>query len=754
MHNLQKRVSISLPAMRRLNEYANRALNPYYGQFGRSLDDLDDIGFFKFMAGLGGQILQRFSNAEIRLFAVDASLERLLNVLDHKVSPTSAAMSTAENAGTRVIENCDAEIRECLFGFEKFVLGIYVATKMEYRRMRRRFLGASAGEEERDSFEDSIMSQLFGRQRPATDKEQGPAKALIDDNCVLTSVLDDISEMVPVARERRRPSKDGKTSKVVKELDDTEVEEFAGVLMLATYDPLTEYTERPEVLLQNVMALVNEFYKLYSDTTMAMVSVLRKAGAALNLPPQLADGRLPDPRSVEKQCLRIDFSRIVPAPEDVEPKTRAEKEFSVAREKLLRSIQKSMAELSEMERSGDGVEEFAETRAREAIKLKEKLIEVSRTEHQRQLQRNIRDDNEFYVSKGSGRIGEITADREAAPKITYDDVIGQSFVKCKQHVEEVIKVASHPWVMRTSAPRGTVKSNLLLIGAFGAGKTEIGRAMMADKRVIGFSVTVADMLTAYMHESVKNVKRAYELARDMRRGSRHTKPVAMVIDEFDRLFDYGEGVHQAYDGPRMTGALQEAMDGIVEYEGVVLVAMTNFPKAIPEAVLRRFKYVDVVGQLDEAERLALFKKFMNRGLPLHGAITEDHWKAWAVKLEHAPGDVIGKVADEVHFKFMHEIVDALGRLEKTLARRLRDRELKDKDRDYLKLELGKIKMVVAEEVDAALETVLKQPQVQMQVKAAKKCYKEAEEILQGLADLDGGGIGFGSSGKKRSALWG
>jgi SpoVK/Ycf46/Vps4 family AAA+-type ATPase len=194
--------------------------------------------------------------------------------------------------------------------------------------------------------------------------------------------------------------------------------------------------------------------------------------------------------------------------------------------------------------------------------------------------------------------------------------------------------------MRISAPRGDVRSNIMLIGPYGCGKTEMAKAICSDKRIIGFSLGAGDLLTAYMHESVKNVKRMFEAAKEMRKQSRNTKPVAIVLDEFDRLFSYGEGVHQAYDGKRMEGALQELMDGVVGYEGIFLVALTNIPKAVPAAILRRFKYVDVVGQLTTEERISLFKQFLTRGLPISGEVSENNYQEWAEKLVDAPGSTL------------------------------------------------------------------------------------------------------------------
>jgi AAA+ superfamily predicted ATPase len=247
----------------------------------------------------------------------------------------------------------------------------------------------------------------------------------------------------------------------------------------------------------------------------------------------------------------------------------------------------------------------------------------------------------------------------------------------------------------------------------------------------------------------------YDHAKDMRRNSRYAKPVAILLDEFDRLFDYGPGTQQAYDGPRMTGVFQEMMDGIVGYEGVFLIGLTNVPKQVPPAILRRFKYVDVVGQLTTEERSKLLKQFLSKGLPLTDDICEADYTRWAEMLRDAPGDVLGKVADEVHFKFMKGLVDDdhkhVAIIEKTLAQRLRKREVNDKDRAYLKQALGKHSKVDAIAITTALDSVLKQPQIQMQIEAARDVYRDAEAILKGLSKPGASSLGFGA--QRKQELW-
>lgn len=1098
---LQTSVSKHADKITKLVRTAKKQLDPFHDKFDpTSKAGIEDLSVFKFIETVGGTVISFISNSSSRLQLIEMYLGLLLPALGNKGVELQDIV-LAEEAGSELIRILSSEFQQSVLGFEKLLASVYLGTRGEYKKLRRKFLGGTMQQDD-DSVEDQLLMSFFG-QRPPRRENTGPAVALVDENCILTQLLIDIGDSLPRYYEKvspilKRGKLTGKT-KTTKILDTGEIEDWAGTMMVISNPTYWNYINMPSTLTSMILSVVKSFQSEYTSIAAAIHALVMKA----NLEHEEKRRIIDDPNALVKQYNRINFLSIRPSAEDIAPRTKMDADVAVARTKLFVHLKETLQQLSGMDRSEQTTEDYAVERTKESIALKEAIDDIQRTEAQKNLKRNIADDNEFYVGK-SGNIGTISSEREPAPKITYDDVIGASFIKAKQHVEEVVKVASHPHLMRLTAPRGNVKSNLLFIGPYGChaagqkilmydgklklvedivvgdllmgpdssprevlrlvrgvddmveiipnkgdpwivnqhhtmklvktqdrskkvyraigelvevslneymnwpqykksihplyrvpidfqpthentnlsidpyflgvllgdgtitqsvgvttadqeihnevfaqaaiaglsvsvdtscertptlyfsagmrgglensyqielkklellgctsgtkfipqtyktasrsnrfqilaglldtdghlhgncfdyiskseqlandvafvarslgiaayvkpcqkssqngtvgnyyrvsisgeldqiptkilrkkaskrkriqnvlrtgfstrklgkdnfygftvdvdnlyllddftvirncGKTEIARAIGGDKRIIGFNVAVADMLTAYMHESVKNVKRVWDCAKDLRKGSRNTKPVGILMDEFDRLFNYGEGVHAAYDGGRMTGVLQEMMDGVVDYEGVFLVGMTNVPKQIPEAVLRRFKYVDVVGQLNQEERIKLFKMFLTRGLPVDTSVTDDDYAKWAEMLNHAPGDVIGKVTDEIHFKFMHELVtnDAkmIAALEKNLSRKLRNRDATKTDYTFLKSALGKKKMIGAADITTALESVIIQPQVKMQINKARQTYKDAEDILKGLSSIGESDHGF--HGKKKSVVW-
>jgi SpoVK/Ycf46/Vps4 family AAA+-type ATPase len=731
---------------------AQDELNPDWMTFNLSKQDMTDLRFFQFFQKISSSVLAQVLNSRQRLTTINNYATEFLPLFEGKVD--FGALATGEATGARMMNEIQREYEGTVLNFDKLLAAVYLNTRQEYKYLRRKFLGSEANTPEKDDLEEHLMSSLFGFRPPAKPDSTGAPIALIDDNCVLTQVLMDLSDNVPAFYKKIMPSKNGKRSKTVKHLDAGEVEDFAQLLIAVSHPKYLEYISQPNSYLATIMETLEKFYELYKPVATAFHNLLQKLGEFQGV------DKMATPQAIARQYSRINFLAIRPDSEDIEPKTKVERDYGIARTKLLKHLNETLSTLSSMNRRNvrldTELDDYAVEQTKLAVNMKTAMVEVQQSERKRQLTRNIREDNEFYVSR-TGNLGSLEVEREPAPRITYNQVVGATFIKAKEHVEEVVKVASHAHVMRVSAPRGDIKSNLMLIGPYGCGKTEMAKAIGADPRIIGFNVTAADLLTAYMHESVKNVKRLYDHAKDLRQKSRFTKPVAILLDEFDRLFSYGEGVHQAYDGKRMEGVFQEMMDGVVGYEGVFLVALTNIPKQVPEAILRRFKYVDVVGQLTKEERASLFKQFLTKGLPVADDVTETSYLEWADRLEDAPGDVLGKVADEVHFKFMKEFVDKHGDkvsgIERRLSKRLRDKEIEERDRKFLRDALKQYKIVGANDVSDALDMVIKQPQIQMQINKAKQVYRDAGELMQGLSSIGGKEMGFGGTVKKRSALW-
>ncbi len=402
---------------------------------------------------------------------------------------------------------------------------------------------------------------------------------------------------------------------------------------------------------------------------------------------------------------------------------------------------KELSEINDVYLRRDKAVEFV----KEAVDIKHEMNLYSMTAKRRKLREDKKLNNEFYVGR-KGHIGEFYFERKPSPDVKMDEVIGESFDEAKKHLSEIVDTSEFSKLMALTAPGGKVRSNILLIGPYGCGKTELGRAVCGDGRVIGASVSAADVLTAYMHESVSNIKRIYDESMGLREAALDSKPVALVLDEFDTWFSGGDrGTMTDTDMHQIKNIFLEVLDGMENYNGIITIAMTNQPLDIPHGIVRRFRYVDIVGQLNNDERKQLLGLYLEKRLP----VTQDvktQYDVWAEKLKDAPGDVVRKVVDEVHFDLIPSYIRENKDIARKILRVVDRREVKygksrDEDITYVKDQLQKYGCIVTpEQVNYSLDKILKRPNIQMQISDARKVYREAKQLLD---DMGKENTGFG-----------
>ena len=205
-------------------------------------------------------------------------------------------------------------------------------------------------------------------------------------------------------------------------------------------------------------------------------------------------------------------------------------------------------------------------------------------------------------SKGIFNFGKSRAKMLSAnmTKVTFADVAGAD--EAKQELEEVIEFLKSPEKFQTLG--GRIPKGVLLLGPPGTGKTLLARAVAGEAGVPFFSLSGADFVEMFVGVGASRV-------RDLFEQGKKNAPCIIFIDEIDAVGRHrGAGLGGGHDEREQTlNQLLVEMDGFETNEGVILIAATNRPDVLDNALLRpgRFDRQVVVDRPDVRGREGILK---------------------------------------------------------------------------------------------------------------------------------------------------
>ena len=172
-----------------------------------------------------------------------------------------------------------------------------------------------------------------------------------------------------------------------------------------------------------------------------------------------------------------------------------------------------------------------------------------------------------------------------------DAAVYESICRMKQIAEEMAE--------RNIPYRNTT----LLYGKTGTGKTELGRYIACMLDLPFFYISFANALDSYMGNTAKNIRNAFEFC--------NTVPCVFMLDEVDCIsMKRAPGGSKGIDGEleRTTISLMQELDRLPSH--VVIIAATNRPDLIDEALMRRFSIRHEVTPMSETEIAETATRFL------------------------------------------------------------------------------------------------------------------------------------------------
>lgn len=208
------------------------------------------------------------------------------------------------------------------------------------------------------------------------------------------------------------------------------------------------------------------------------------------------------------------------------------------------------------------------------------------------------------MGSGGGMMGvgksnaKIYVEKETG--VTFKDVAGQD--EAKESLQEVVDFLHNPGKYTSIGAK--LPKGALLVGPPGTGKTLLAKAVAGEANVPFFSLAGSDFVEMFVGVGASRV-------RDLFKEAYKNAPCIIFIDEIDAIGKsrdsrYGSGNDER---EQTLNQLLAEMDGFDTSKGLLILAATNRPEVLDQALLRpgRFDRRIIVDKPDLKGRLETLK---------------------------------------------------------------------------------------------------------------------------------------------------
>jgi len=166
---------------------------------------------------------------------------------------------------------------------------------------------------------------------------------------------------------------------------------------------------------------------------------------------------------------------------------------------------------------------------------------------------------------------------ESSGKVySFGDIAGN--VEAKESVRDIVDYLREPDKYARYGAR--MPKGILLHGKPGTGKTLMARAMAGEAGVPFYAVSGSDFVQMYVGVGAARVRELFKKAREAGRG-------VIFIDEIDALGKKrSDGLNGNDEREQTLNALLTEMQGFADETGIIVIAATNRPDTLDDALLR------------------------------------------------------------------------------------------------------------------------------------------------------------------------
>ena len=174
---------------------------------------------------------------------------------------------------------------------------------------------------------------------------------------------------------------------------------------------------------------------------------------------------------------------------------------------------------------------------------------------------------------GKSNVKEVKGEETG---VSFKDVAGQD--EAKESLEEIVSFLKKPDKYNeigARCPRGA-----LLVGPPGTGKTLLAKAVAGEAGVPFFQIAGSEFVEMFVGRGAAKV-------RDLFKQAKEKAPCIIFIDEIDAVGKKRDGsINSNVEREQTLNQLLSEMDGFDNQKGIVVLAATNRPESLDQALLR------------------------------------------------------------------------------------------------------------------------------------------------------------------------